>query len=93
MARYSNRLYSQSAVSAALDSLQDRGYEIAPLPSSLLAPCVAIAPDDRHYNFIFEEIALNECSSAYRVYRRATLPKRILNAIAEAEQYENAGAY
>lgn len=87
MARNNNRLFSQAAVSAAIDELIERGYSIAPLPCSLLDPCVAIAPDDKHYHFIFDEVYLNEWSSAYRVYRRAKLPKRIVNAIAEAEAY------
>lgn len=91
MARYSNSIYGQEAVSAAIDELQNMGYTFAPLPASLLSPCVAIAPDDRHYNYVFEEIYLNEWASGYRVYRRAKLPKRILNAIDEAEQYDCAG--
>ena len=77
--------FSQTAATKAAEELSKHGYTFAPLPGSLLDPFVAIAPDERHYHIIFEEVALNEWSSAYTISRRAKLPRRILNAMSNAD--------
>ena len=79
--RTSTKLYSSTAVEKAVETLLTMGYEMMEITEGCLlewGKLVMVAPDDKHYNYIFTEQYLNEWSSAYRVARRSKLSDKDL---------------
>lgn len=84
-------IYSYQSVEQFInDKLIPEGYEIVIIPGALVDSYICIAPDERHYHFIFREQYLNEWSSGLTKRRCKKLTKWALDAIAEFDEQEEA---
>lgn len=84
-------VYSYTSVEKFInDKLIPEGYEIVEIPGTLVDSYVCVAPDDRHYHFIFREQYLNEWSSGLTKRRCRTLTKWALDAMEEIRMQEDA---
>lgn len=79
-------LYGLEEAEQAVNELEKGGWEIIVVEGVLLDSYVCIAPDDRHWNYIFYEHYLNEWSSAYKVRRCSKISKRVERWMEKNEQ-------
>lgn len=80
-------LYSYKAVDELRERLvNEHGYDVVQLSEGVLGSgsFVCLAPDEKHYNFVVREVALNEWSSAHTVRRTAKIGKALQAEIDEA---------
>lgn len=63
------------------EKLVPMGYEIHIFPGALVDSFICVAPDDKHYNFIFWEKYINEWSSGLTQRKCRKLPKWALELI------------
>ena len=79
--------YDSIDVDQLLFHLSKLGYECIQISEGSLGSgnWVCKAPDDKHYNFTVEEVAMNSWSSAHKVHRK----KKLSNAdLAQLERKE-----
>lgn len=69
--------YTASAIQDLFSQLADMGYEIVTLQEGTLGygRTIALAPDDRHYNYLVREVPINCWSSAHTVRRMSKISK------------------
>lgn len=78
--------YTASAIQELFSQLTTIGYQIVTLQEGTLGygRTIALAPDDRHYNYLVREVPFNCWSSAHTVRRMSKISKamqRELDAI------------
>lgn len=78
--------YTASAIQELFSQLSAIGYQIVTLQEGTLGygRTIALAPDDRHYNYLVREVPINCWSSAHTVRRMSKISKamqRELDAI------------
>ena len=80
-------LYTISSVEKLINDALEIGYEMVQLREGVLGvgDLVLISPDDKHYNFVVREVALNECSSAQTIRRCRKISKALQAEIDQAE--------
>lgn len=69
--------YTASAIQDLLSQLTAIGYQIVTLQEGTLGygRTIALAPDDRHYNYLVREVPFNCWSSAHTVRRMSRISK------------------
>lgn len=69
--------YTASAIQDLLSQLTAIGYQIVTLQEGTLGygRTIALAPDDRHYNYLVREVPFNCWSSAHTVRRMSKISK------------------
>lgn len=80
-------LYTISSVEKLINDALEIGYEMVQLREGVLGvgDLVLISPDDKHYNFVVREVALNEWSSAQTIRRCRKISKALQAEIDQAE--------
>lgn len=83
-------IYSVGETKKFIDHLVDKGWDCVCVAEGCcgIGDWICIAPDDRHYNFIINEVYLNAWSSGQTVRRQAKLSKQNLARLNKAEQLE-----
>ena len=72
----------KSVMTFVNEKLIPNGYEIMTLhEGALIDDFVAVAPDEKHYNFVFRAVVLNEWSSAYTMRKCAKISKALQDEI------------
>ena len=77
------RKYSTSAVSQAIELLENRGYDIVTVQEGTLGwgHVIALSPDDKHYNVEIQEVYLNEWSSGHTIRNFDKISARIMKLL------------
>lgn len=76
------KVYSYKDVDAFVyDLTYKHGYECIQIPGCLVDGYICIAPDDKHWNFVFRETYLNEWSSALTMRRCRKIPRALQKEI------------
>ena len=77
------KLYTLEAINDCISELLSAGYEYIELEEGGLGlgRVVLLAPCEGWYNYIFEEVPLNEWSSAHTARRRCKLSQALLDEI------------
>ena len=73
------KYYSYEAVDEFISEMGNRGYEAIQIDEGCLGSgsWVLVAPDEKHYNFVIREVALNEWSSGHTIRRCAKISKKL----------------
>lgn len=82
-------IYTQSSVEKLMDDLtENSGYSTAPLSCTKigLGSFLLLAPDDFHYNFCVEEIALGYDRCGYRVRKIRKISHELRNRMESAQK-------
>lgn len=80
-----SKVYSYSGVCEAVSRLADDGYMVYEVPGCLVDGFICIAPDEKHWNFEFREVYLNEWSSGLSMRRFRELSQRQKDLIEKIE--------
>ena len=72
-------LYTLSSIDKLISDCMEIGYAMETCYEGVLGygKFVLISPDERHWNFIVTEVALNEWSSAHSVRKCRTISKAL----------------
>ena len=83
-------VYTIGSVEKTVNDLLGKGWELVQLREGTLGlgDLVLIAPDDKHYNFVVREVALNEWSSVMRMRRCARISAKLQAEIDAARDRE-----
>lgn len=78
--------YSMYTYKSVMDFVNEKlipnGYEIMTLRDGVLIDdFIAVAPDEKHYNFVFRAVVLNEWNSAYTMRKCAKISKALQEEI------------
>ena len=84
-------IYTIGSVEKMVNDLLGKGWELVQLREGTLGlgDLVLIAPDDKHYNFVIREVALNEWCSAQTMRRCAKISARLQAEIDAARDRED----
>lgn len=79
------KLYDYHEIDELIGRLTKENYECVQVDEGILGSgnWICVAPDDKHYNFIINEVALNCWSSAHTIRRCKKLSKANANLLAE----------
>ena len=79
-------VYTLESIDNLINKCTEKGYGIETCRDGVLGygKIVLVSPDDKHWNFVIEEVYLNSWSSAHSVRRCREISKRLQ---AEIEKY------